>query len=250
MKKLIALLLMIGLFLLTPGCGPSEAEYQQLKDENERLKKELETISREYEICQDATYDYYEKERPMLEARIEALEAQRSTAASQASTPSPAPEPEPASVEPEDTQPAVRTTGGYYVVRRGDTVNGIAIKLNVSKTALMRTNNIRNEARIYAGQRLKVPSAGSSRTQPRTQTPSPRPAPEPPPRTATPAPEPAPRPTSPPVSGARITFYYVRPHDTLPRISAKTGVDVEILKRLNDIDENTPLRVGQRLFLR
>ena len=49
-----------------------------------------------------------------------------------------------------------------YVVAHGDTLTRIAIRFNVSVSALMQANNIRNPNSIIEGQRLTVPSAGGA----------------------------------------------------------------------------------------
>lgn len=66
--------------------------------------------------------------------------------------------------------PAVlAATGGQgtviHVVRRGETLSGIATRYGVSEADIMRVNNISNRHRIYAGQRLKIPArvSGSDR---------------------------------------------------------------------------------------
>ncbi len=44
----------------------------------------------------------------------------------------------------------------YYVVRRGDTLSGIAYRFGTTYQRLMQLNGIRNPNRIYAGQRLRI----------------------------------------------------------------------------------------------
>jgi len=44
----------------------------------------------------------------------------------------------------------------YYVVRRGDTLSGIAYRFNTTYQRLMQLNGIRNPNLIYAGQRLRI----------------------------------------------------------------------------------------------
>jgi LysM repeat protein len=127
-------------------------------------------------------------------------------------------------------------------------LNKIAQKTGVSKQKLMALNNIENEAFIMAGQRLKLTgdARSASNTPSRTSRPSPPPEPAPQPR-PTRQPE-AERPSPSPTSG-RILFYYVKPGENLQAISRRTGVPVDTLKRLNNINESTVLTVGQRLRL-
>ena len=47
----------------------------------------------------------------------------------------------------------------------------------------------------------------------------------------------------------RIVFYNVRPEDTMKKISSRTGISVETLSRLNNIEINSPLQQGSRLIL-
>ena len=54
------------------------------------------------------------------------------------------------------------TASRVYVVRRGDTLSGIAARFGVSLSALARANGIRNPSRIYVGQRLVIPGGGSA----------------------------------------------------------------------------------------
>jgi LysM repeat protein len=59
-----------------------------------------------------------------------------------------------------------------YVVRRGDTLSGIASRLGISSSSLMRANGIRNADRIFIGQRLIVPSTGGPVQAPPAAAPS------------------------------------------------------------------------------
>ncbi len=69
-----------------------------------------------------------------------------------------------------DTTAASTTTmGSTYVVRRGDTLNGIARRLGTTVTSLARMNGIANPSIIYTGQVLRLsgkapaPSGGGKR---------------------------------------------------------------------------------------
>ncbi|HRC08765.1 MAG TPA: LysM peptidoglycan-binding domain-containing protein, partial [Miltoncostaeales bacterium] len=50
--------------------------------------------------------------------------------------------------------------GGIYVVRAGDTLGAIAVRLGVSADALAAANGLQNANVIAIGQRLRVPSGG------------------------------------------------------------------------------------------
>jgi LysM repeat protein len=51
---------------------------------------------------------------------------------------------------------AVPTAKGYYLVKSGDTLSGIAQKYRTSVSNLMRMNGLKSD-KIQAGQRLKDP---------------------------------------------------------------------------------------------
>ena len=102
------------------------------------------------------------------------------------------------------------TTTRVYVVRRGDTLSGIAARFGVSLSALARANGLSPTSYVYVGQRLRIPAAS---------TPSP---------TAT-------------------TVYVVRPGDTLSGIAARFGVSVAALAQANGIRNPSRIFVGQRL---
>jgi LysM repeat protein len=64
-----------------------------------------------------------------------------------------------------DAEAAAAAPGSVYVVRRGDTLSGIAARHAVSMAALMSANGISDENRIYAGQRLLISSSISERSK-------------------------------------------------------------------------------------
>jgi len=49
-----------------------------------------------------------------------------------------------------------------YIIRRGDTLSGIAARFGVSVRTLQRVNHIRNPRLIHAGARLRIPQRGAS----------------------------------------------------------------------------------------
>ena len=53
------------------------------------------------------------------------------------------------------------STGHTYTVRRGDTLSSIAVRHGTTVAAIKQANGLRSNV-IYAGQRLKIPGAGSS----------------------------------------------------------------------------------------
>ena len=85
--------------------------------------------------------------------------------------------------------------GGVYVVRAGDTLSGIAERTGSSTAAIAGANGLKNEHRIYAGQRLTIPDAASA-----------------PPGT-----------------------YVVRPGDTISGIAKRLGISMETLMAANGL---------------
>lgn len=55
-------------------------------------------------------------------------------------------------------------TPGVHVVRRGETLSGIAEAYGTSVTALRSSNGLRSAHRIYVGQRLEIPASGGRTT--------------------------------------------------------------------------------------
>ena len=75
--------------------------------------------------------------------------------------------PDPSSASRSQSVTAAATTvpaGSTYVVRRGDTLVGIARIHGVSAQALANTNGIANASLIYVGQRLTIPGPGAAPT--------------------------------------------------------------------------------------
>jgi membrane-bound lytic murein transglycosylase D len=57
--------------------------------------------------------------------------------------------------------PEKRVTVRWHVVRRGETLSGIASRYGVATRTLQNTNGIRRADRLQIGARLRVPSAGA-----------------------------------------------------------------------------------------
>ena len=100
---------------------------------------------------------------------------------------------------------------GVYVVRRGDTLTGIAARHGLTATQLARANNLSWNAWVYVGQRLRIPGAATS------------------------------APTA--ASGT----YVIRPGDTLTGVAARHGLTAARLAAANGLSANAWLYVGQRL---
>jgi len=60
------------------------------------------------------------------------------------------------------TPPQPTTSSETYVVRRGDTLSGIALRYGISPWTLAQINGIRNASLIYVGQVVRIPSSANS----------------------------------------------------------------------------------------
>jgi LysM repeat protein len=135
-------------------------------------------------------------------------------------------------------------SGDSYVVQSGDNLFRIALRFGVSIDALAIANRITDPTRIYAGQRLIIPSGNSV---PATHTPTPATLP-----TATPTAANLPAVTSTPIAPTPTTSssgqtYTVQAGDNLFRIALRFGVTVEALAAANGISDITLIYVGQVL---
>jgi LysM repeat protein len=103
--------------------------------------------------------------------------------------------------------------GSVYIVRRGDTLSGIAFRHGVNLWAIVRANGLRDPNCIYAGQRLIIPSGGYYHPRP------------------------------------GIT-YTVRRGDTLAGIACRFGVNLWSLVRINGLSNPNLIYAGQVLRIR
>jgi len=132
-----------------------------------------------------------------------------------------------------------------YVVQLGDSLTGIAARLNVNVWDLMMTNGLVMGNLLYAGQELIVPGAdavegpmdGSPPEAEATATPTPE-------ARAGEANEPEPEPAS------TVGTYTVQRGDTLTRIAARFGTSVASISALNGIANPSAIYVGQTLRLK
>ncbi len=122
-----------------------------------------------------------------------------------------------------NTGPAPGLRTAFYSVQPGDTLSGIAARYGVSVWALARLNGIQADGILRVGERLRLPGVGQPVTLLADDT------------------GPAP--------GLRTAFYSVQPGDTLSGIAVRYGVSVWALARLNGIQADGILRVGERLRL-
>jgi LysM repeat protein len=108
-------------------------------------------------------------------------------------------------------------SGGSYVVRRGDTLGAIAARSGTSVAAISALNGIADPARIIAGRRIRIPSAGS-----------------------------APASSSAPAPGRS---YRVRSGDTLSAIATRNGASAAAIAAMNGLADPDRLAAGRLLRL-
>jgi len=106
-------------------------------------------------------------------------------------------------------------SGGYYIVRPGDTLSQIAVYNSVSIQQLMVANGLINPNLIRVGQRLTIPAAGNYV----------------------------------PPSPACYNYYRVRYGDTMTSIAAWLGVNAWSLAQANGIANWNAIYVGQKLCI-
>ena len=113
-----------------------------------------------------------------------------------------------------------------YVVIRGDSLSRISAQFRVPVRDIAVRNGITNVNLIFIGQRLIIPTAGST------------------PPTAT-----QPGPTQPPPTPGGTITYTVVPGDTLGGIARRFGTTVAAISQLNGIVNPNLIRVGQVLLI-
>ncbi|GMW01429.1 MAG: hypothetical protein AMXMBFR84_25660 [Candidatus Hydrogenedentota bacterium] len=128
-----------------------------------------------------------------------------------------------------DTPSARRSGGGkVHVVRRGDTISGIAKKYRVDERELMASNNIKHANRLYTGKKLVIPGGSSEEPSPAV--------------VAAVETDAAPK-------GGNSQQYKVKHGDTLGEIATKYGVSVADLRKWNNLQNRSHINVGETLVV-
>ncbi|HSN92756.1 MAG TPA: LysM peptidoglycan-binding domain-containing protein [Anaeromyxobacteraceae bacterium] len=132
----------------------------------------------------------------------------------------------------------VRLTFAGHVVRRGDTLSGIAARYGVPTQGILEMNRIRSARRLRPGQELLIPRPVGGGTLARAETPR-RPA------------EPRQEPVAEAPQGKTRATHLVQPGDTLWSISQRFGVTLGELCRWNGIvnPRRHTLQVGRTLVV-
>ena len=107
-----------------------------------------------------------------------------------------------------------------YVVRSGDTISHIALRLKVSPSTLLHLNHLDSRGRIYAGQHLAVPAA-AARAQAKAAAAR--------------------------AIAARWTTYTVRSGDTVSHIATRLGTSQATILKANRLRSTAVIHPGQHL---
>ncbi|MBQ9537977.1 MAG: LysM peptidoglycan-binding domain-containing protein [Treponema sp.] len=119
-----------------------------------------------------------------------------------------------------------------YTVEKGDTLYSISRKYGVSVAALRSENNIKSDNIIFVGQKLSIPGSGSEdkvEKKPAQKT------------------EAANVKQKDKSQSRQYDVYTVQRGDTFYNIAKVNDISVAKLKELNSIDDESKLRIGQKL---
>lgn len=106
--------------------------------------------------------------------------------------------------------PGDSAVGGTYTVRKNDTLSSIAQRHGVGVGLLVEANSLRDQNRIFTGQRLMIPEPGTRRAD---------------------------------------STILVQKHDTLSEIAERHGLSVAALARANRLNDSNHIFVGQKLLI-
>jgi membrane-bound lytic murein transglycosylase D len=124
-----------------------------------------------------------------------------------------------------------------HIVKRGETLSGIAKRYSVALSELQRTNHIRSARHLPVGKRLIVPGRGSAAPASLSSEDG---APGESKRTPN---------VSRQTEGGESRIYRVRRGDSLSAIAQRAGVSVADLQHWNNLRDREHIRVGQSLHI-
>ncbi|MCU1551425.1 MAG: LysM peptidoglycan-binding protein [Glaciihabitans sp.] len=128
--------------------------------------------------------------------------------------------------KPATTQAA--SSAGRYVIRKGDTIGGIAKKFSVTTKALLNANGLKASSIIYAGRTLIIPRPASS-TTPVVTTPV----------VAAPVVTPS----------TSASTYTIKTGDTITSIAKKFGVTVQAILDANHLTSSSIIYAGRSITI-
>ena len=109
-----------------------------------------------------------------------------------------------------------------YTVKKGDTLETIAKKYGLTVKEIMDYNSMKDE-KIFAGDELKIPVKGSAKKKEEESAPQ--------------------------IDYSKCEVYTLKKGGTLKHVSKRTGVDLSILEKLNDIPSNQWLKAGSKVCI-
>jgi len=141
-----------------------------------------------------------------------------------------------------------KASGESYVVKSGETLNGIANRAGVSPSALAKANDLKEPYALRAGQKLVIPGgrmpSTASSAKPDASAKATQAKPATPVKTA-----PAPAQPAATASEATETQHVVRPGETLGGIANRAGVPMGLIAEANGLAEPYSVQAGQTLII-
>lgn len=114
-----------------------------------------------------------------------------------------------------NVKPTPSTGDEVYIVKKGDTLSGIARKYNTTYQELAKYNNISNPNLIIVGQKIKIPKKNST-----------------------------------PSNDKKEVIYVVKKGDTLTAIAKKYNTTINKIAKDNNIKNKNLILVGQKLVIK
>lgn len=112
---------------------------------------------------------------------------------------------------------------GTYTVKSGDTLSHIAVRHDLSLSALLSANGLSSTSTIYPGQQIKLSGSAGSSSSPSSSAGS--------------------------TTGAAASTYTVKSGDTLSGIAARNGLGLSTLLKANGLSSTAIIHPGQKLKL-